>query len=445
MKIILRCPCANVLSGRVDAHVGAILPIITASITDKNSLGIDVLNSSANEIISLSLLHTDWSPANYILGTTEIDTRNGTSYFCTISITSPGNFLLIASCANKKITFGLLELKIELDYSNLTINLFHASSRLLPNQKGLFVFSIVDHYKNIIPNKINNQLPPIILGINHIPYIAKVIGYSKLENTIIYPDKNGIYHFVFSSNDPGLFHIYLASSNYYTSRIQKTIFNFHYYLEVILSNNATETFTDRTNYQFDYGLIESIYLARKVYLNNHSFKGRPIKELTPYETGLSSSTSLSYKIKKPQEHSSVPHRVDNSRGTVVPGIPFFNPRIRPSFPRSHKHKHKFIIYDYLARGLNSATQTNMIKEYTIATGPDPFNVHGALTESDIILKDRTNAITNLGTDPLTNNKISISDSTPILPRLPQTGSTTGSSSSETNTQKYRAIFGPRLV
>ncbi len=451
MKIILRSPVSNYITSVLNIQTGTIIPIVTASITILNSINIPVLYPYGSYLIKLELFDKQThQKVNYLRGNTEVYSNNGTSFFIQLSISKPGNYILNASVPNDfTIEKGYLNVTVNYDYSRLFINRIFGSLRILPNVSNLYVFDIVDTYGNHINNSIQHPLPDLYVGINFIPWINNLKGYESQPSIVLSPDSNGIYNFVFNVEKYGTYFIYITTNSNLGNTSIYNIFNYFFYINVLVSDNASECQEDRFNLEFSYGLIESIYLSKKIQVNNHLFKGLPFEKRFHFETGLTSSQNLNYKINKPQELTSIPHRVDNSKGTVDPTIPWFNPKLRPisvynkNINKGNKVVTEFLLNNPKARGLNSASLTNMIINQAREDGPDNFVIRGALTNTDVILKNIvTNRELNIA-DPLITNLLKINpviNKIDILPRLPQVETQTGSSSSETYYQKYKAIL-----
>lgn len=155
------------------------------------------------------------------------------------------------------------------------------------------------------------------------------------------------------------------------------------------------------DYSLDYLLQSSVYTEKIKDITNVSFQPR-VNNLVPRESGLTESINLKYKKDTPQELSSIPLNVDNSKGGTTSKL-FFNPRIRPSFSSSNNMP--ISIINSTKMGLTSSTLTNMINQNVIQSGLKSFVVNDVLSLSDIIKKKK---IDNQPTsDPLKSNVITI--------------------------------------
>lgn len=451
MEIILRSPVTNYISNILTIQTGTIIPIITASITISNSIGLPILYTHSNYLLKLELYdNLSNKKVNYLNGTKEVYTNNGIAYFLQLSISKPGDYSLICSISNNSTAkSGNLKIKVNYDYSKLHINKIFGSLRILPNKPNIYVFDIVDSYGNHINNSTQHPLPDLNIGINFVPWINNLQGYESQPSITISPDNNGIYNFIFNVEKNGTYFIYITSNNYLGNTTIYNIFNYFFYINVLISDNASECPEDRFNFEFSYQLIESIYLSKKIQINNHLFVGLPFDKRFDFETGLTSSQNLNYKINNPQELSSIPHRVDNSKGTVDPTFPWFNPRLRPigsynkNIIKGNRIVTEFLLNNPQSRGLNSSSLTNMIVNQTRINGPNNFVIRGALTNTDVILKNIVNNRELNLADPLVTNLLKINpvnNKIDIAPRFPQVETQTGSASSETNYQKYKANF-----
>ncbi len=450
----ITCPLYNNYQQAICVNKDETIPVIVVSIVS-NQLDFQYLSSTTSTVykggetvINLKLLKDkdDLEVFDTLEGLTQIQSSfgiDGVSFFTKLSINKVGIFRIIATSNNPTIKDTEIFIKVSDNKSKLSINKIYGSLKILKNNQSLYLFDIVDNDNKHLEN-LDKSLPDLLVQTFFFKWLSQTGDYQIGPKTYLSPETNGIYNKILIPNQVGTYLIHL--SPYYSHEL---INNYFFYLYVLENDNAHEQDKGVYNLEMSYYLLESIYLNKKIANNNYLHKSLPIKKKFKFETGLTSSENISYKIKNPQEHSSIPHHVDNSKGTVDPTIPWFNPRLKPSFQygkkmnKANKITTELILNNQKARGLNSGSLTNMIIEITKAKGPNNYVISDALTNTDIILKNITNAFKYNKADPLQDNILRfkpIKNKMDMIPVFPKAASTIGSSSSETFYQKYRIIL-----
>ncbi len=153
-------------------------------------------------------------------------------------------------------------------------------------------------------------------------------------------------------------------------------------IDVIRRYYGEVDFYNYFNENFGRVMFSSIYTKKIQEINNHKFQPR-VKNLVPWESGLSESKFLNYKKNNPQELDSLPVNVDNSKGGTVKSNYVFYPRIRNPLPSNFENTPVPIINNNIM-GLTSGTLTNMNVKNAIQTGPKSYVVNDVLSLKDIL-------------------------------------------------------------
>lgn len=449
----ITCPLFNNNDKKLYVIKDQIIPIIIVSII-RNQPSYTLLSDNQSSIskgrkiiIKLRLIGQSHNTEiiNTLQGLTELQSSfniDGVSFFTNLSINKVGNYRIVSYSDCAGVLNGSIDIVVLNNNFELSINKVFGSLKVIKSNQSLYLFDIVNKNNQHIENI--NSLPDLLVQTFFFKWGSNNGNYQVGPKTYLSSETNGIYNQILIPNDVGTYLIYLSAYN--SSEI---INDYFFYLYVLENNLAVEENNQVFDLELSYYLIESIYLKKKVAINNYFQTDLSNRKKFKYETGLTSSESLSNKIKKPQEIWSIPHRVDNSKGTVDPRFPWFNPRLLPPYQfgkrlnRTNKTTAQLILNNPKARGLNSSTLTNMIIEVTKSNGPNNFIISETLTNTDIILKNIHNIVRNQKTDPLKDNILRfkpITNKMDIIPILPQSTSNTGSSSSETYYQKYKSIL-----
>lgn len=298
-----------------------------------NNLNPSIIDLKSNITVCLKLLDLNNSLLDNFNYTSV--TKQGIAYFKNIEINTAGKYILLVDDVNNKYKSDSVYVLVNNKILDYRINLVDGKNKILKDNSEMYIFNIVDSQQRKITSFNNNPLPPLNI---YISYFKK--GNSNLEHSVhlqIKPNLEGYYHFIFygfeeiivkiiinlkfdnldnNINIPD-FHLNIETTNNLNNETlqEYPILNSRY-----LSNRLNNTFRN-----YDFNLSEDIYIRKKIWLNNELFQNKPSNKLFRFESNLSCSQQLNYKLKSPQENFSVPQRVDNSIGSTIISIPSFNP------------------------------------------------------------------------------------------------------------------------
>ena len=392
MEIVLISSQMDKKNNVLQTTVGMPIAIITASVVKKDKNNILTKIETYNKNIKLKLIDDNGNTKPFLKGITTTRALNGNAFFLTCSITKPGNWILVAEAEDDEpyVKNALLLTSISFNYLSLQIKYDTVPAKLLPNVPYAFKIKIVDVYGNEADFSNHASTPNLKMAINEMPDIVNLATGERVSSFEIEPDENSTYKFLFTAKKPGIYYIYSIAYDSLTGirnvNINASFITFNV---IFNNNNACASVIENINYNFSHGLSHSSYMDKKIELVNKTHTRRTNNRMTPFETGLTASQCLNYKITNPQEHSSVPISVDNSRGGGSINDSYFNPRVRPPFPNAKTEK--TALYDITASGLTCGSSTNMIKMYAEQTGPNTFIKPDTLRMSDLIKRNKIKA------------------------------------------------------
>jgi len=385
MEIILISSQIDTSDNVLKTTVGTPIAIITASLIQRDDNNIRHIVTSYNKHIKLKLIDENGNEKSYLKGEKIAQAFNGVAYFLTCSIIKPGSYILTAETLEKEtptIKDGMLLTTISYNFLSMKIKYITESVNLLPNIPYVFEMIIVDAYDNKIDFSTRPSSPTLKMAINQMPDIAVLATGEKVPSFNLEPDDNNVYQFIFTAKQAGSYYIYLVAYDPLTDLRQNSITSNFRTLDVIYNNNGVGAVVPHLNVKSSYGLSSSVHLEKKIDIVKKTAENRKISRTTPFETGLSSSQQLSYKIKKPQEHNSIPISVDNSYNNE---FSTFIPRIRAPFSKSTI---KTALYDVASRGMTSGTMTNMQKTHVEQTSANTFVLPNTLRSSDLLTRNK---------------------------------------------------------
>ena len=336
MSLIIRSKDINQVSNKINIKLNESIPNLNVLLMKNNNLNQKVIDIKSNIVLYLKLVDLqDNDLENFYLNYTTL-TSNGIGNFKDIKVNRVGDFKIIVGDINNNYKSDFIYLTIKNEVSVYKINLVSGNNNILKYNSEIFIFNILNCQQQMINSFDLNSLTPLTLSISY--FLEDDPGKEKPINLSIKPDKNGYYNFKFSSSEELLVKIHLSidTSNFVDNIV---ISDYIFYINILDNINKDKVmkypylnkknFNNRINNLIignDYGLSENIYIRKKSWVNNQLFRDRPTSEKVNFETNLSCSQQLNYTLKKPQELFSIPQRVDNSIGSTVIGIPFFNPK-----------------------------------------------------------------------------------------------------------------------
>jgi hypothetical protein len=393
MEIILISSQIDTSTNILKTIVGTPIAIITASVTTHNKENLRQVVSSYNGKIRLKLVDENGITKQYLKGSTEAHARNGVALFLTCSITKPGNWILVAETSEEQtpsIKDGLLLTTISYNLLSLYVKYKTFTDKILPNIPYVYEMIIVDTYDNKVEFTGRETIPTLKMAINQMPDIVDLATGEKVPSFDLEADEDNVYKFIFTAKKAGDYYIYINAYDTKAKLRNNNVQSSFKIIDVIFNNKGIGCVVPHLNYQFSNGISSSSHLAKKEYLINKTHENRKVNRTVPFETGLTSSQRLSYKIKNPQENNSLPIKIDKSFSNELSQGQAFNPRIRAPFPKK-LNTQQTLSYDLTASGLTSASLTNMHKTYVEQSGPNAFVLPNTLRMSDLLTRNKNKA------------------------------------------------------
>ena len=332
MSLIIRSKDINQLSNKINIKINESIPSLNVLLMKNNNLNQKIIDIKSNVMLYLKLVYLqDNGLEDTYLNYTTL-TSHGIGNFKDIKVNKVGDFKIIVEDINNNYKSDFIYLTIKDNVSTYKINLISGNNKILKYNSEIYIFNILNHQQQMITSFDLNSLLPLNLSIR---YLEENPEEEEQINLNIKPDKKGYYNFKFYSSEKMIVRINLSMD---TSTVIDNIIVSDYLFNIYILDNDQLIKHSQINEKYltnemnklisynEYGLSEDIYTKKKSWVNNQIFKDRPTSKQVNFETNLSCSQQLNYTLKSPQELFSIPKRVDNSIGSTVIGIPFFNPK-----------------------------------------------------------------------------------------------------------------------